>query len=286
MDYRLDESESIDQAFHRIGRDVISRIRAGVTEASTEGIHEARKGCKWLRASLRLLRSGLARDDIKLEQGRIRRRARMLGSVRDATIRLIAFRSLGVEGFDGLQQRLEAEASQEHRHQLNPEGQRKAHRAINAVDRGWNRLRLKKGGWRHIERGFERSYRRARKSFQCTDNSSTDESIHEWRKRVKDLMYHVRLLKPVKPEKMGKLEKRLDDLSDWLGYDHDLTILAGFLQNDRHLGAVDREALETQVNKHRKEHLTAAGHVAEIVFQDTTKEFTQKLEKWWAKWRK
>ena len=85
---------------------------------------------------------------------------------------------------------------------------------------------------------------------------------------------------------MGKLEKRLDDLSDWLGYDHDLTILAGFLQKDRHLGAIDHVALETQVNKHRKEHLTAASHVAAIVFQDTTNEFTQKLEKWWAKWRK
>jgi CHAD domain-containing protein len=284
MEYQLDDSESIDKAFHRMGADVISRIRAGVTAADTEGIHEARKGCKWLRALLRLVRSGLDADATKTELRRIRRLARMLANVRDATIRLIAFRSLGVEGFDDLEQRLGAEAGEEHRHQLGAEGQHKAHRAIDILEQGWNELRLKNGSWRHIGRGFERSYRRARKAFRCTDKAPTNERIHEWRKRVKDLMYHVRLLGPIKPGKLGKLEKHLNDLGDWLGYDHDLIVLADFLQNDRHLSTCDRETLETQVKGHRKEHLTAARHVAEIVFEDTTKVFTQKLERWWEQW--
>jgi CHAD domain-containing protein len=285
MDYQIGKSESVSDAFHRIGSEVISRMREGVTTADTEGIHEARKGCKWLRASLRLLRSALDRDAVKAELRRIRNVAHMLSGVRDATIRLISFRSLGVEGFDELERRLEDEASGERSLQLNAAGQRKALLAINSLEKDWSKLRLKNGGWRHIGRGVERSYRRARQGFRGLDDDAADEKIHEWRKRAKDLLYHVRLLQPIKPKKMGKLEKLLDDLSDWLGYDHDLIILAAFLNEDRDLSDADRSQILTQVKKHRKEHLTAACHIAELVFQEKPADFTRKLKRWWDRWR-
>ncbi len=38
--------------------------------------------------------------------------------------------------------------------------------------------------------------------------SRTDEAFHEWRKRAKDLRYHVDLLEPVWPEVMENVEKR------------------------------------------------------------------------------
>lgn len=285
MNTQLGQSESIGDAFHRIGADVVARMRMGVTAADTAGVHEARKGCKWLRASLRLLRSALDPDAMATELRRIRGIAHMFGGVRDATIRLIAFRSLGVEGFDDLEHRLEQGAREEHGHQFSAESQRKAHVAINALERGWAELSVKGGGWRHIGRGIERSYRRARKGFRRMEQDPTDGKIHEWRKRAKDLLYHVRLLRPMKPGKMGKLEKHLDDLSDWLGYDHDLIVLGAFFRKDTHLTAADRAQLFTQVKKRRKEHLTAARHVAEIVFQREAAGFTQELERWWDKWR-
>jgi CHAD domain-containing protein len=285
MDYQLGKSESVRDAFQRIGSEVISQMREGVKAADTAGIHEARKGCKWLRASLRLLRNALDRDAARAELRRIRKIARMLGGVRDAAIRLISFRSLGVEGFDELEHRLESEANAERSLQLNAAGQRKALLAIDVLEKGWRRLRVKNGGWRHLGRGVERSYRSARKGFSKMDQNVEDEKIHEWRKRAKDLLYHVRLLQPIKPRKMGKLEKHLDDLSDWLGYDHDLAVLAAFLKGDRHLSNADRSELLTQVKKHREEHLTAARHIAELVFDEKPTEFTRQLERWWDKWR-
>lgn len=285
MNYQLGKSESVSAAVHRIGAEVVRRMRMGVMAADTTGIHEARKGCKWLRASLRLLRSALDPDATKAELQRIRGIARMLGGVRDATIRLVSFRSLGVEGFDKLERLLEEEAAGEHQHQLNVQGQRKAHAAINMLETSWAKLRVESGGWRHIGRGIERSYRRARKGFHRAEEDPSDEKIHEWRKRAKDLLYHVRLLGRIKPGKMRKLEKHLDDLSDWLGYDHDLVVLTAFLKKETHIKAAEREQLIAQVQKHRKEHLTAAHHIAETIFRQKPTEFTQELECWWDKWR-
>lgn len=285
MDYQLGKSESVSDAFHRIGAEVVRGMRMGVMAADTTGIHEARKGCKWLRASLRLLRSALDPQATKTELRRIREIAHMLGGVRDATIRLVSFRSLGVEGFDELVQLLEEEAASEHQHQLNVQGQRKAHAAINTLEESWAKLRVESGGWRHIGRGIERSYRGARRGFHRAEEDPADEKIHEWRKRAKDLLYHVRLLRRIKPGKMGRLEKHLDDLSDWLGYDHDLIVLTAFLKKDTHIKAAEREQLLAEVKRHRKEHLTAARHIAETLFRKKPREFVGELEGWWDKWR-
>jgi CHAD domain-containing protein len=285
MDYQLGKSESISAAFHRAGTEVISQIRVGASKADPEGIHEARKGCKWLRAMLRLLRSGLEADAAATEIRRIRRLAHLLGGVRDATIRLLSFRSLGLEGFDNLEKRLETDAAAEHSYHVSPKAQRKAQLAIDTLERGWTALRLKRGGWRHIGRGIERSYCRARKGFCSLGKNPADEHLHEWRKRAKDLMYHVRLLEPSKPKKVSRIENQLSDLCDWLGYDHDLIILTAYLRKDRQLSEADHETLICEVGKRRKEHQTAARHVAEIIFKDTPTEFSQKLERWWDGWR-
>jgi CHAD domain-containing protein len=286
MDFTLGRTESINQAFRRIGAEVIGQIRAGVTAADETGIHEARKGCKWLRATLRLLRTGLEPDNTAAEIRRIRRFARMLGNVRDATIRLVSFRTLDLQDLDGLERQLEEEAGTEHQQRLNPEGQSKALQAIDALEKGWMGLRLSRGGWRHLGRGIERSYRRTCKGLRRVDEDPTDVNIHEWRKRVKDLMYHVRLLLPIKPKNMKRLEGKLQDLSDWLGYDHDLVVLRAFVGTGRSLPEEKREHLHDEIKKRRKEHLTAARHVADMVFQDTPREFTRTLEQWWNKWRK
>src|SRR5581483_1114457 len=51
------------------------------------------------------------------------------------------------------------------------------------------------------------------------------ENFHEWRKRVKNLLYHVELLEPLWPEQMCALARDLDALAELLGDDHDLHML-------------------------------------------------------------
>ena len=47
-----------------------------------------------------------------------------------------------------------------------------------------------------IESGLLRSYRDGRKAFAQARREPSIEALHTWRKRVKDLWYHERLLAP------------------------------------------------------------------------------------------
>ena len=58
--------------------------------------------------------------------------------------------------------------------------------------------------------------------------------LHDWRKRVKDLWYHERLLAPTCGPTVRGHAKELDRLSDLLGDDHDLALLRHELTRRAH----------------------------------------------------
>lgn len=55
--------------------------------------------------------------------------------------------------------------------------------------------------------------------------SPTPENYHQWRKRVKDHWYHVRLLEEFWNGSTEAYEKSLKSLETWLGDDHNLVVL-------------------------------------------------------------
>lgn len=85
---------------------------------------------------------------------------------------------------------------------------------------------LKDQGFSTIEPGLERVYRQGRAAMELALVDPTDEHLHEWRKRVKDHWYHVRLLRNVWPKVMDAYGKEMKALSDALGNDHDLAVVA------------------------------------------------------------
>jgi hypothetical protein len=77
--------------------------------------------------------------------------------------------------------------------------------------------------------GLELTYRRGRRALAASRRDPVPELLHEWRKRAKDLWYHVRVLAPVAPSAMMPLQERLDELGEALGDDHDLAVLCDVL---------------------------------------------------------
>jgi CHAD domain-containing protein len=69
------------------------------------------------------------------------------------------------------------------------------------------------------------SYRRGRQAFTRARGTREMEDLHAWRKRVKDLWYHERLLASTCGPTVRGHAKDLDRLSDLLGDDHDLAVL-------------------------------------------------------------
>ena len=62
------------------------------------------------------------------------------------------------------------------------------------------------------------------------------ESLHEWRKRVKHLWYHHTLLRSLWPPVMEVTGDEAHALSDHLGDDHDLAVLAAWVERARRGG--------------------------------------------------
>jgi CHAD domain-containing protein len=196
-------------------------------------VHQVRKDLKRARAALRLLRDAVGEAAYVRENAQLRDAARPLGRLRDATVTLDALGGL-----------LEEESKPARRAILG-ELRRKLHverlQARRKLLEGWQlagveRLLLDAGQrveyWRvprHdmpvLRAGFERVYRKGRKSLKKARSKVSTESLHESRKQAKYLQQALAILAPAKSRRMTKLAKRARAVADRLGEDHDLASL-------------------------------------------------------------
>jgi hypothetical protein len=87
-------------------------------------------------------------------------------------------------------------------------------------------------------------------------------NLHELRKTVKDLWYHLRLLGGDRPPPIETLTKRLRDLGQKLGDDHDLAMLLAARADNPLPEPADWEALEKTNNLRRPRLQRAALRLA------------------------
>jgi CHAD domain-containing protein len=81
-------------------------------------------------------------------------------------------------------------------------------------------------GFKTIGPGLERTYRQGRRGMRVALDAPTDGNLHEWRKRAKDHWYHVRLLRNAWPRVMDAYRREMKGLTEALGMDHDLALIA------------------------------------------------------------
>jgi CHAD domain-containing protein len=189
-------------------------------------VHEARKDLKKLRSLLRLARPALGSKLYRRENGRFRDLGRALSDARDAEVKLQtlgALRNAGVaaDGIDEYKQALARErAAAEATEETLDEAIAELESARDALDE-WDL-----NGWRPTGKGLRRAYRRGRKALAAVRAEPSDAAVHEWRKRSKDLWYHLRLLRDGRPEVLAPAADRAHELSDLIGDHHDLAVLA------------------------------------------------------------
>ncbi len=226
MAYRLTPGAPLEGEVRRIAREELASAAEGLRRekgaARDEAIHEARKSVKKVRALLRLVGGGIARR----ENARLRAVARKLSELRDAAAMLEVLGSLdGGDALAGVRRMLlERKRASD----------RKALPAVRSSAAALGRIAARTERWRlgglsdkDIARGLKRTLRRGRRAMTRAARCAGDAEYHEWRKRVKDHWYHVRLLGAD-----ADREKQLDELSEWLGDDHNLAVLRGLLAGD------------------------------------------------------
>ncbi|MPZ88192.1 MAG: CHAD domain-containing protein [Nitriliruptorales bacterium] len=259
-----------------------------------EAVHDARKRFKKTRAVLRLVRNDLGDETYRRENAFFRDAGRVLSPARDAqvlveTLDALAERFPGMFG-DGTADRLrQALVDRRHDAQQHLIDQRVPFEVADLIARARRRIAawpLSRDGWEMLEGGLRRQYRRGRRAFAAAYAQPDDEHFHEWRKRVKDHWYHLRILRPLWPTVVGDLIAEADALSDELGWEHDLGVLRRALLDDAGLWTTikDPEALLVLIEGRRARLRQLAWLRGTRLYADKSGPFTARLEAYWQAW--
>jgi CHAD domain-containing protein len=296
--YRLLENEPVAEGIKRV---VLTRVDKALghleddgEEGRADAIHEARKDLKKTRAAIRLVRDALGDEIYKLENAHYRDASRLLSGFRDAEAL--------IESLDSLQGRYRGETqlrfsvlrlSFEEDLRVHREGgqqERAMAEAAGALRVGRDRIAswpISGDGWELISPGLRRTYRRGRNRLRDVEGDPSIANLHEWRKRVKDLWYQLRLIRNAELELTGHLIRDADALADHLGDDHDLALLrdAASERKGRFDKAADQRLLVDLIDRRRGELRFAAISLGGRLYDEKPKQFMKRLERRWRAWR-
>ncbi|HEX4805079.1 MAG TPA: CHAD domain-containing protein [Conexibacter sp.] len=295
MAYRLSIDDDVAAGVRACAREQLAGAAARLERAGDDpvtAVHEARKHLKKTRALLRLARPALGGRAYRRENDALREIALALSATRDAdvlvqTAAALAEHAAGrlpAETFEQLRAALAAEAA---------DG-RGDGRAVPVFDALIAELRaaelrveswpLDGADWADLLAGAVRAYARGRDAFAVARAEPTPESLHAWRKRAKDLWYQQRLLAPAWPGVLDAQAEEAHALTELLGDDHDLAVLAARLADGAPPLApvVDAQRAELRaLVAHREEELRAAAvRLGGRVYVEKPKAFARRLERY------
>lgn len=289
MAYKFDPNEPLRAEIVRCAAEQLDRAISELSERMNDdpvrAVHNARKAIKKERSLLRLARGAIASEGRRRENATLREAARELSGTRDAAVMTATLDDLA-ERFAG---QVPAKAFDAIREQLRSQGGHRPDSALQAravQELGALRVRvddwkLVRGGWRAIESGLLRSYTRGRKAFGRAREERSVENLHAWRKRVKDLWYHERLLGPICGPAVRGQAKDAHRLADLLGDDHDLAVLREELAPHAMPVPVDVNAVVELIDHRRGELQTEAVALGDRVYADSPKAFRRRMRTSW-----
>jgi CHAD domain-containing protein len=195
-----------------------------------QAVHEARKSLKKLRALLRLLAPELGRECYRREMRAFSDAARLLAPLRDAEVRLHTLDALIVKSalpagdFAEIRDGLEAAALELSRQ---ADGPRRS--VLKRLELARKRVRTwPLGALREKKLGGEirRTYRKGRKALKLSRRQEGDSpAFHAWRKRVKELWYHLRIAHVFLHQSAGERLAEIEAIGERAGEVNDLAVL-------------------------------------------------------------
>lgn len=300
MAFRLKPDESLKKGIRRVFRREIEKALAELESCGfgdDEVVHGVRKRIKKLRAVLRLIRVDVGKKTFRRANTWLRDAARPLTEIRDAKVLL--------DALDKLAPRLRDETSPEsvvrvrtflmnHKetvahHVLDEENAcvRVQSMLADASDR-LNSWVIADGGWATIDAGLQRAYSAGYGALAVASTEPTLENLHEWRKQAKYFGYQLQLLEPICRNLMNELGNHVQELTDVLGDDHDLTMLAKSVTEEAASlngdGAVYR--LRELIERRRAELQKSAFEIGRRIYHDGPKSTMDRIRAWRKAWQR
>jgi CHAD domain-containing protein len=298
MTAELQCSEPGTHGMRRIARSQIKDAvdALGGKALSDARIHEARKHLRKARATLRLLRPILGDAVYTRENTTLRDAARPLSRIRDGKVLLDSLDRL-VERFgsvarevptDRLRRALQRERTRTRRDALGVAGLATQRESLHKAHERAGRWAVGDHGWSVVGAGLARVYSKGRKALAEAERDRTPANLHEWRKQVKYFWHQLQALQPLWPGPVGELADQAHKLSDYLGDDHDLSLLrAKVLYNKAEFPeAAARGALLALIDRLRMELRDKAMVLGRRLYEEKPSAFKARFGQYWRAWQR
>lgn len=316
MGYRIDAAVPTDVELRRVIDEQLVKAVAVLHQPDgpgADGVHEVRKRLKKVRSALRLGRADFGAHVRRHANDEFRRVGHELSEQRDADAQVEAVDGLlsppgastgllgrGDEALLQVRGVLETQADDlRDTGTLDRATVTAAVRTLERTGKWLADVEPRQSGWDALSHGLAREYRRGRNAMADLGDTPSVDALHEWRKRVKDLWYHERLLRNLWPDLQKPVVAAADELADLLGQDHDLGLLiARLAPRGEHVPAdvrsivgqvdalpVDPELrdLVTVVARDRRTDLqTRSRWLGARLYADRPKSWTRRRGAWWA----
>ncbi|MDQ2712877.1 MAG: CHAD domain-containing protein [Acidobacteriota bacterium] len=297
MAYRLIASESVPEGIQRVVREEIrsatETLRKEAKGQRDEAVHEARKSIKKVRGVLRLVKPQLGQT-YRQENTRFRDVGRQLSDLRDAAALLEVFDELtekfkdvlDSKGLKAVRQGLEQDKREIEQHLNAAKVVQRASAILHSAELRLTKWPLREDGFHALAPGLKQTYRRGRRALKLAKKRETPGAYHDFRKRVKDHWYHVRLLEGVWTGVMEAHEKSLKDLETWLGDDHNLVVLREKLEAnpDSYGGEAVVPVFLAVVAEHQNQLRENSISLGERVYTERPSVFVHNIGKLWKTW--
>ena len=299
MGYLLENNETLSFGLKRIVLEIIDRSVFNLAKGNgsfNEDIHDTRKNFKKARTVLRLVRSNIGEQSYQVENSFYRDAGRTLSDLRDSTVL--------IQTFDKLLKNSELEMSnfdfsvfrefliEKHKNIRLAKSKKSA--VINSLSTDLLLGRSRVFDWplsgddfKLVKKNLQKIYEQGQRYMYAVLSESTKANVHEWRKRVKDLWYSMRVLSNIWPEIMSPLVILLGKLSDTLGDSNDLFLLKekiilnqNKLKDDQHtrelINFIDRRIIDL---------LREARSIGRKVYSEDSKYFVGRMQNYFEIWR-
>lgn len=297
MPYRLQDAESTREGLRRSAREELESAIADLTERlgddPVEAVHNARKSLKKLRSLLRVARGSIRASERRRGNASLREAGRKLSGARDADVMIEALEKIADRyagqfprsSVDAIRGRLEEEREDARLELMAARAPETVAEDLKAALVRVDDWHLERGGWKALGPGLRRGYRDGRRAFKLARKHPTPENLHEWRKRGKDLWYHLRLLEGIDPHTVKAHAKDAHLLSDLLGDDHDLAVLRDSVQRMSDHIAVGSAAVIAAIDHRRDQLEEEAFFLGRRLYAERPKAFEARLRSYWEAWR-
>ena len=299
MSYRLENNETLSFGLKRVVLELIDNSVFNFAKGNgsfSEDVHETRKNFKKIRTVYRLIRLNLGEEKYKYENSFFRDSGRVLSDLRDSTVL--------IHTFDKLLESSEIEMSNFdfsifknfliEKHKNISASKHKKSQVINSLSTDLLLARSRVFDWpmsgdnfKIIRKNLRRIYEKGQSAMYAVFSEAIKENVHEWRKRVKDLWYSMRILNNLWPEIMSPLVNLLGKLSDILGDTNDLFLLKERIianQNKFKDGQHTRELINF-IDRRIIDLLRDARTIGRKVYSEDSKYFVGRMQNYFEIWR-